>query len=100
MTAAVGELVTLTIQGESHTPRALTSSWVCSFSSNPWALLSVLSHAGSLAKERCHELVIEENPFSRLEKSMATLSSILAWRTPWTRSLVGYNTQGHRVGCD
>ena len=68
MTAVGGELVTLTIQGESHAPLGLTSSWMCSCSSNPWALLSVLSHAGSLVKERCHELVIEENPFSRLEK--------------------------------
>ena len=68
MTTAVGELITLTIQRESHTHLALTFSWICSFSSNPWALLSVLSHAGSLAKERCHDLGIEENPFSRLEK--------------------------------
>ena len=100
MTTAVGELVTLIIQRESHAPLDLTSSSISSFSSNPWALLSVLSHAGSLVKERCHELVIEENPFSRLEKSMATHSSILAWRTPWTRSLVGYDTQGRKVGRD
>ena len=26
-----------------------------------------------------------------LEKSMATHSSILAWRIPWTKSLGGYN---------
>ena len=26
-----------------------------------------------------------------LEKGMATHSSILAWRIPWQRSLVGYN---------
>ena len=26
-----------------------------------------------------------------LEKGMATHSSILAWRVPWTRSLVGYS---------
>ena len=26
-----------------------------------------------------------------LEKGMATHSSILAWRIPWTRSLVGYS---------
>ena len=26
-----------------------------------------------------------------LEKGMATPSSILAWRIPWQRSLVGYN---------
>ena len=28
-----------------------------------------------------------------LEKETATLSSILAWRIPWTRSLVGYSPQ-------
>ena len=31
----------------------------------------------------------EEDP---LEKEMATHSSILAWRIPWTKSLVGYIT--------
>ena len=29
-----------------------------------------------------------------LEKGMATHSSILAWRIPWTGSLVGYSPQG------
>ena len=29
-----------------------------------------------------------------LEKEMETLSSILAWRIPWTRSLKGYNSEG------
>ena len=29
-----------------------------------------------------------------LEKEMATHSNILAWRIPWTRSLVGYSPQG------
>ena len=27
---------------------------------------------------------------------MATHSSILAWRMPWTRSLAGYSAEGHR----
>ena len=31
----------------------------------------------------------QEDP---LEKGMATHSSILAWRIPWTRSLVGYSS--------
>ena len=36
-----------------------------------------------------------------LEKGMATHSSILAWRIPWTsRSLAGCNSWGHRVGHD
>ena len=29
-----------------------------------------------------------------LEEEMATHSSILAWRIPWTRSLVGYTAHG------
>ena len=29
-----------------------------------------------------------------LEKEMATHSSILAWRIPWTRSLAGYSSWG------
>ena len=36
-----------------------------------------------------------------LEKEMATLSSILAWRIPWTRSRAGYNSIGlQRVAHD
>ena len=31
-----------------------------------------------------------------LEKEMATHSSILAWRIPWTRSLVCYSPQGRK----
>ena len=31
-----------------------------------------------------------------LEEGMATHSSILAWRIPWTRSLVGYSPWGHK----
>ena len=29
-----------------------------------------------------------------LEKGMATHSSILAWRVPWKRTLVGYSPRG------
>ena len=36
-----------------------------------------------------------------LEKEMATHSSILAWRIPWTEELVGYSPWGQkRVGHD
>ena len=31
-----------------------------------------------------------------LEKEMATHSSILAWKSHWQRSLVGYSPQGHK----
>ena len=31
-----------------------------------------------------------------LKKGMATHSSILAWRIPWTESLVGYTPWGHK----
>ena len=30
-----------------------------------------------------------------LEEGMATPSSILAWKVPWKRSLVGHSPQGH-----
>ena len=33
-----------------------------------------------------------------LEEGVATHSSILAWRIPWTEEPVGYSPQGHRVG--
>ena len=32
----------------------------------------------------------------RIPWRMATLSSILAWRIPWQRSLVGYSPQAHK----
>ena len=35
----------------------------------------------------------QEDP---LEEEMATHSSILAWRIPWTRSLVGYSPWGRK----
>ena len=31
-----------------------------------------------------------------LEEGMATHTSILAWRIPWTGSLVGYSPQGRK----
>ena len=31
-----------------------------------------------------------------LEKGIATHSSILAWRIPWTEELVGYSLWGHK----
>ena len=31
-----------------------------------------------------------------LEKEMATHSSILAWKIPWTEDLVGYSPRGHK----
>ena len=31
-----------------------------------------------------------------LEKEMATHSSILAWKIPWRKSLVGYSPWGHK----
>ena len=34
------------------------------------------------------------------QKGMATHSSVLAWRIPWTVEAVGYSPWGHRVGHD
>ena len=31
-----------------------------------------------------------------LEKEIATLSSILTWRIPWTEELVGHSPRGHK----
>ena len=31
-----------------------------------------------------------------LEKEMATYSSILAWRIPWTEEFAGYSSWGHK----
>ena len=35
-----------------------------------------------------------------LEKGMATHSTILAWRIPWTEEPGGLQSMGHRVGHD
>jgi len=35
-----------------------------------------------------------------LEEGVATHSSILAWRIPWTEELVGYSPWGRRVRHD
>ena len=35
-----------------------------------------------------------------LEKEMATHSSVLAWKIPWTEEPVGYSPWGRRVGHD
>ena len=35
-----------------------------------------------------------------LEKKLATHSSLLAWKIPWTEDLVGYSSQSCRVRCD
>ena len=35
-----------------------------------------------------------------VEKEMATHSSILAWRIPWTEELGGLQSMGRRVGHD
>ena len=35
-------------------------------------------------------------PEDLLEKGMATLSSILAWRIPWTEKLMGCSPWGYR----
>ena len=50
-------------------------------------------HKESDTTERLH--------FHTLEKEMATHSSVLAWRIPWTEKLGGLQSMGsHRVGHD
>ena len=41
---------------------------------------------------QCRRLLGWEDP---LEKGMATHSSILSWRIPWTEEPAGYNPWGH-----
>ena len=36
------------------------------------------------------------SPSDPLEKPMATHSSVLAWRIPWTEELAGYRPWGHK----
>ena len=46
----------------------------------------------AMQKTGVHPLAWEDPP----EKGMATHSSILAWRIPWTGGLAGYRPWGHR----
>ena len=46
----------------------------------------------AIQETRVQSLALEDP----LEKGMATHFSILAWRSPWTRSLVGYGPWDHK----
>ena len=66
-----------------------------------------MSDVASLVAQRLKRLPAMQETWVRslgqedpLEKEMATHSSILAWRIPWTEELVGYSPWGHRVGHD
>ena len=50
------------------------------------------ANAGDVQKIRVPSLV-QEDP---LEKEMATHSSIHAWKSLWTKELVGYSPRGHK----
>ena len=67
-----------------------------------WAIIFVMaSLVAQLVKnlptmqETQVQSLAREDP---LEKEMATHSSILAWRIPWTEELCGYSPWGCRVG--
>ena len=44
-------------------------------------------------QETIAQFLRQEDP---LEKEMATHSSTLAWKTPWTEELVGHSPWGHK----
>ena len=69
--------------------------------------ISLLFHGASLVVQRLKRLpamwetwVRSLGPEDPLEKEMATHSSILAWRIPWTEELGGLQSTGRRVGHD
>ena len=51
-----------------------------------------IKHLPAVQKTRVQSLGCEDPQ----EKEMATHSSILAWRIPWQRSLVGYSSWGRK----
>ena len=57
----------------------------------PWALL--VAHTVKHLQETWVQSLGREDP---LAKEMATHSSTLAWKTPWTESLVGYSPWGRK----
>ena len=52
----------------------------------------MVKHLPAVQETRVQSLGWEDS----LEKGMATDSSILAWRTPWTEKLVGYSPWGRK----
>ena len=56
-------------------------------------LLRMVKHPPTMQETRVQSLG-QEDP---LEKGIAIHFSILAWRTPWTEDLAGYNLWGCRV---
>ena len=66
-------------------------------------MIDFLRIGASLVAQRLKRLLAMQETLIRslgwedcLEKEMATHSSILSWRIPWTRSLVGYSPRGHK----
>ena len=53
---------------------------------------SVIKNPPAMQEKQVQSLG-QEDP---LKKEMATHSSVLAWRIPWTASLAGYSPQGHK----
>ena len=60
-----------------------------------------MSLSGYFMKPFLERLVGQKNHYPHLEKEMAALSSILAWKYYGQKSPVGYSPWGHkRVGHD
>ena len=54
-------------------------------------------HAAVHGSQRVgHDLVTEQQCIKQMEKEMATYSSILAWRVPWTEKPGGLQSVGHK----
>ena len=54
-------------------------------------------HAAVHGSQRVgHDLVTEQQSIKQMEKEMATYSSILAWRVPWTEKPGGLQSVGHK----
>ena len=55
-------------------------------------MAQTVKHLSTMRETQVHSLGQED----LLEKEMATHSSILAWKIPWTGSLVGYSPWGRK----
>ena len=62
-----------------------------------WASLVTWSEKNLPAMQICVWVLGGEDP---LEKEMATCSSILTWKIPWTEKPGGLQSKGYRVRCD
>ena len=89
---------TLVLEPQEHTPTR-NEDFFCNAS--PWSSRTKLNLSYDLIKKRASQVVLVVKNLSTNAGDMATHSSILAWRIPWTEEPGGLQSiEMQRVGHD